>query len=230
MPPLKTPHAKFYVLPTGYIELTEAVFLTVKLLFGRKFASKFSGEAELRNELDIPKKQRRDRRWDLVRSCFRRAFQQNRLASYLLINGSPARIDAKFWREPMSATHPFGTATLGKHGVEIFMLKIVEWQEWANRSSPHWAAANVTPLSNSSPIAVATEKPNRRGPKPLKHMAIVAKMIGDLENGKTTVERLSNDTLEVLKSDYKASGNTANKARKSAVEQYLIKTLKITEQ
>lgn len=217
------------MLPSGYIELTEAASKTVKLWFGGNFASNFSSEADLRHELALPRKQRRDRRWEFVRGCLRRAFRHNRLAVYLLVNDTPEKIEKSFWREPLSGTHPFGTTPLGKKDQDIFVMKTDKWQEWVRRAFPHGISATSKSQNRSLLEGVETNAPNKRGPKPRKHNVIVAKMIGDLKNGRTNIERMKNDTLEVLKSEYNASINTVKKARDSAIKQYHTKTMKITE-
>lgn len=230
MPQLKTPDPKLYVLTPGYIELTEAVFQNVKLLFGTRHASKFSGEAELRNELALPKKQRRDRRWNLVRRCFVRAFRQNRLTAYLLTNGNPEPLDAAFWREPSSATLPFGTAPLGREGLNTFVLKTNEWQDWANRASPKSPSTNILSENLLTPVAPIGIQPNKRGPKPRKHNATKDRMIDDLRTGKTTPETLTADTGENLANQYDVSRNTATKARDKAIIEFQAKkTLTISD-
>lgn len=63
-------------MPEGYIELTEAITQTIKLWFGEKFTIDLASVESLRKELTLPTKQRRDRRWNFVRSYYRRAFIQ----------------------------------------------------------------------------------------------------------------------------------------------------------
>lgn len=227
-------------MPEGYIELTEAITQTIKLWFGEKFTIDLASVESLRKELTLPTKQRRDRRWNFVRSYYRRAFIQKRLKTYFIEKNILTSLHHSYWKEWLSSLD-FGIVSLGKPEITIFVLNLKEWELWhkectnklaiqVNRKhsrfsfsqqfNPTTEQPGVEPVFKHIDLPLPQNKSS--GPKCVLRSALVKKIYEALDNKTLSYEELRDEKIIAFATRFNAKSDTANKARKFVINELQI--------
>jgi hypothetical protein len=116
------------------------------------------------------------------------------------------------WYAVIALTYPAARRYVEGCGLEGAQRVFEEWFTPTNASIPA-AAPSETPL-------LSNVRRGTPGPKPKVRKAIADKMFDDLRSNKRTLGELRGDTLAALAAHYGGSPNTANMARKDALERF----------
>jgi hypothetical protein len=135
-----------YVIPSGFIELRNAVDETIGILFGKKHIKSLTKQTRA-SEM---KKNARSKRRNAVTKLLWQALSTSVLTGYLRKGVEANILHHSYWNEPEPQWRPFLAEPLGRPGAKVFLLHKEAWKYWL--TTVNWRQQKSVAIIQGKPI------------------------------------------------------------------------------